>query len=298
MGEKDMAGTVLILGSGGFIGRNLKEYFQKNGRYHVKAPSHRELDLLDEDAVWRYLEQDPPDVVFHCAVYGAGNVLEEQYVLERNLRLFYNLERCHNLYGRMIYLGSGAEYDKRYDICSVREEDIGKSIPGSPYGLAKYIIGRQIEHSENIYNFRIWGMFGKYEDWQTTFLSGCCCKAVKNYPLSIRQDTVFDYLWVEDFCRIAEWAVGHGFQYHTYNLGSGRKMRLSRLAETVLKVGGKDLDIIICREGLGREYTADSSRFRNEYGSDYSTPVEEAIGQLYGWYDGHQEIIDMLELIY
>ena len=289
---------ILILGSGGFIGRNLKEYFLRNGKYDVKAPSHQELDLLDECAVREYLEQNTIDVVFHCAVYGAKTVLEEQYILENNLRLFCNLEKHHALYGKMIYFGSGAEYDKRFDICSVKEQDIGKSIPSSPYGLAKYVIGQQIEHSDNIYNFRIWGMFGKYEEWWATFLSGCCCKAVKDYPLSIRQDAVFDYLWIDDFCKIAEWSVEHEFKFRTYNLGSGRKIKLSRLAELVLKASGKKLDIVICKEGLGKEYTADSSRFLEEYGVDYNTSIETAITELYRWYEAHQEKIDMLNLIY
>lgn len=289
---------ILVLGSSGFIGRNLKEYFLNFSDFEVKAPTHQELDLLDECKVRGYLEKNSVDVVFHCAVFGAKTILEEPYVLEKNLKLFYNLEKCNHLYGKMIYLGSGAEFDKRFDICSVKETDIGKSIPTSPYGLAKYIIGKQIENAYNIYNFRIWGMFGKYEEWQTTFISGCCCKAVKRYPLSIRQDTVFDYLWIDDFCKIAKWAIDHDFKYHTYNLGSGTKIKLSQLADIVLSVSGKKLDVIICQEGLGKEYTADSSRFLKEYGAEYSTPVENAIDELYQWYAENQEKIDMMELIY
>lgn len=293
-----MKKTVLILGSGGFIGRNLKEHFLKNGKYKVKAPSHKELDLLDEHAVREYMEQNAVSVVFHCAVYSAKTAMEEQNILGSDLRLFYNLEKCHALYDKMIYFGSGAEYDKRFDICKVTEKDIGKSIPVSHYGLAKYTIGRQIEHSENIFNFRLWGMFGRYEDWRTTFISGCCCKAIKNYPLSIRQDAYFDYMWIDDFCKIAEWAVEHDFTYHTYNIGSGRKIKLSELAEMVLRVSGKQLDIVICREGFGREYTADSSRLLEEYGRAYTTPMEQAIAELYKWYESNQEKIDLLELIY
>lgn len=290
--------NILILGSSGFIGRNLKEYFQEHTSYHVKAPNHSELDLLQESAVKRYLKANPADVVFHCAVFSTKTLSDEQYVLKNNLKLFYNLEKHHDLFGKMIYFGSGAEFDKRFDICSVKESDIGKHIPDSPYGLAKYTIGRQIEYSENIYNFRIWGMFGKYEDWQTTFLSGCCCKAVKGYPLSIRQDTVFDYLWIADFCKIAEWAVEHKFLYHTYHLGSGRKVKLSELAELIRKISGKSLDMVICREGVGKEYTADSSRFLEEFGKEYTTPMEVAVADLYHWYEENQNIIDMLKLIY
>ena len=50
---------VLLLGGSGFIGRNLKEYFQlKRTDIHLETPTRQELDLLDEQSVKRYLKPD------------------------------------------------------------------------------------------------------------------------------------------------------------------------------------------------------------------------------------------------
>ena len=40
---------ILLLGQSGFIGQNLLEYFQE--KYDIIAPTHQQLDVLDERAV-------------------------------------------------------------------------------------------------------------------------------------------------------------------------------------------------------------------------------------------------------
>lgn len=289
---------ILILGGNGFIGKNLKEHLLSTKKYQILFPTRQELDLLNERAVDEYFNSHSVDVVFHCAIFVPKTLQEEAEIIEKDMRMFFNLEKHQDKYEKMLYIGSGAEYDKSRDIKTAREEDMGQHIPEDKYGFAKYIIGKAIEDSNNIYNFRIWGLFGKYEDWWSTFISGCCCKAIKGYPLSIRQDLYFDYLWVDDFCKVLEWAINHDFNYHTYNVGSGKRILLSEIAKCVKKISGKELDIIICTPGLGREYTSDNRRFHNEYGEDYCTPMEEAMKSLYQWYARNEDMIDMSKLIY
>ena len=75
-------------------------------------------------------------------------------------------------------------------------------------------------------------------------------------------------------------------------------MRLSGIAECVRRISGKRLDIVICRQGLGREYTANRTRLLQEYGGEYATPLEQAISEVYAWYETHAGNIDMMRLIY
>lgn len=196
---------ILITGGSGFVGRNVKEFLERNNSgYKVLAPSSKELNCLNETEVTQYLKKHKFDYVLHFASYGnsVDKSKDAARILDYNLRIFLNFAKNNLLYGKMYYTGSGAEYDKRYDICSVTEMEVGKTIPVDPYGLMKYTVGQMIEKSTNIYNFRLFGIFGKYEYYPVKFISNICCKAIKGLPLTMRQNVYFDYLWINDFCRM------------------------------------------------------------------------------------------------
>lgn len=292
---------ILLLGANGFIGRNLKEFFERrDGAYHIVSPSSAELDLLDETAVRQCLQKGNFDVVIHGAVGNPrrASFLPSKCELEQDLRLFFNLEKYHELYGRMLYFGSGAEFDKRQDIPSVSETEFLNGVPDSEYGFAKYIIGKAIEKSRNIYNLRIFGLFGKYEDWRTTFISGACCKALKDLPITIRQNVYFDYLYIDDFCYAVEWFLTNEPRFHTYHVTSGRKVDLITAAETVKRLSGKNVPIYVCRPGLAHEYTAANDRLLCEFPDFRVTGFDMALTSLLEYYRGILDSIDIYPLLY
>ncbi len=293
--------NILLLGSNGFIGRNLKEYFPKNcPEYTVVAPSSQELDILDETALKSYLSCNRFDVVINAAI---GNPRRDSFIaheteLHQDLKMFFNLEKYCSLYGKLLYFGSGAEFDKRADICSVGEDDFQNGIPTNDYGFAKYIIGKAIERSENIYNLRIFGLFGKYEDWRTTFISGACCKALKGLPITIRQNVFFDYLYIDDFCHAIHWMIDHTPHYRTYHITSGKRVDLLTIAERIKAISNMDVPIYLCQKGLGREYTSSNRRLLREYPEMPITELDAAITDLLEYYQGIIDSIDVYSLLY
>ena len=292
---------VLILGASGFVGRNLKEYLERFDTYELLCPRRSELDLLEESAVSEYLRAHRPDVVIHAAVCRNPNYFRSESPkteLEQDLRMFFNLEKHHDLFGKMLCFGSGAELDKRADIRSAKEGEYPNGVPANDYGLAKYIIGKTVESSENLYNLRLFGLFGKYENWRTTFISGACCKAIKGLPITIRQNVVFDYLYIDDFCPIVRWFVEHEPKYHCYNIASGRKIDLLTIAETVKELSGNDVPVYVCREGLGNEYTADITRLKTELPGFSVEDFSGSARKLYEYYRGIETQIDLLSLLY
>ena len=292
---------ILITGASGFVGRNVKEYLEKkNEEYEIYAPTSKELDCLDEQEVTEYLKKHRFEYVLHFAVYGDGidKTKDGTKILDYNLRIFLNFAKNSMYYGKMYYTGSGAEYDKRSEIVSVSEEEIGQSIPVDQYGLMKYTIQQIIEKSDNIYNFRLFGIFGKYEYYPVKFISLACCKAIKGLPLAMRQNVYFDYLWIEDFCRMVERFLWQEPKFHTYNMVSGQKISLEEICNMVLKVSGKDLPVYICKEGLGKEYTASNKRFLEECPDFVYTPMEQVSEKLYQWYMQNETMIDIYKLLY
>lgn len=292
---------ILMTGGSGFVGRNVKEYLLQKG-YDVYAPTSRELNCIDEEKVAECLKKTRYDVVLNFAVYTDTVDLANNgsKMLDYNLRMFLNFYRHSDLYGRMIYAGSGAEYDKRFPIQSVTEEDIREHlIPKDHYGLMKYTVNQMIERSENIYNLRLFGIFGKYEYWKTKYISNLCCKSLKGLPLSLRKDCYFDYLWIDDFCRLVEMFLHlEKPKYHVYNAVSGVRVSLYELAKLVNEIADVPRDIIVCNEGWANEYTANNDRIRAELPEWELTDMRAAVKELYEWYREHIDSIDNYSLIY
>jgi len=280
---------ILITGAGGFVGRNLKESL--SGRYMIFDPSHKELDLLNSEQLEEYIFKYQINVVIHAAIHvPMFHGAEQEFY--NDMRMFLNLERVSDHLEKIIYFGSGAEFDKRFDIRMVSEDAFGRTVPTSEYGLAKYTMNKIARRSDNIYNLRLFGIFGKYELWDIKFLSNLCCKAVFGLPLTVRKDCWFDFLFVEDLPNIVAWFIEHTPRFHDYNICYGREYRLTELAELVQKVSGKDLPITLLSEERNLDYSADISRLSREIKNLRITPMEQALVQLYNYYDTHRDVVD------
>lgn len=280
---------VMITGASGFVGRNLKEAL--SGRYSVFAPPHSELELLDYDALERYVAEHQIDVIIHAAIHvPLFHGAEKEFF--HDMQMFMNMEKVSRRVEKILYFGSGAEFDKRYDIRMAKEEEIGRSIPVSEYGMAKYTMNAIARRSDNIYNLRLFGIFGKYELWEIKFLSNLCCKAVFGLPLTVRRDCFFDFLFVEDLPDIVSWFIEHTPLWHDYNVCHGREYRLTELAEMVRGISGKDLPIHLLDEERNLDYSADIHRLRTEIGLLHISTMEQALGELYRYYSVHQAEID------
>ena len=286
---------ILLTGAGphGFVGRNLAPRLREG--YEVLTPSSRELDLRDYDAVARYLDDRRVDTVIHGALRSLVRTGPEDIMLH-DLRMFYNLEKLSGRLEKVLYFGSGAEFDKRLPMENIREEDLGRSVPVDYYGLEKYIMALHARESRNIYNLRLFGVFGKYERWQSKFISNLCCKAAYGLPLTVRQNCMFDFLCVDDLAPIVIWFLGHRPQYHDYNVCTGEPIDLVSIAETVLEVSGKELPILVAREGWNLAYTADPGRLAGEMGGLCLRSMRSAIAELYEYYQEHRSEVSFDEL--
>lgn len=85
--------TILLTGSNGFIGKNIKESFLSE-RYRLLTPSSKELNLVNEKEVDDYFHGHSVDVVIHAAGQpGHRNAASCEGLFYNNTRMFFNLER-------------------------------------------------------------------------------------------------------------------------------------------------------------------------------------------------------------
>lgn len=287
---------IFLSGASGFIGRNILE--RLGGKYEILAPSHSELDLLGSGEVRRYLECNRFDVVIHTAnTNDFSNKLTEYEILDRNLRMFYNLEKQNMLYGKMLYFGSGAQYDSQRYIPRMKEDYFGTFLPVDSYGFAKYTMSRIALQSRNVYDLRLFGVYGPYEQWQRRFISNALCRVIKGMPITISQNVRFDYLHVFDLCRITEWFIENTPRHHAYNVCRGESVDLRSIAEYILRLTGSGAEIVVAREGCKPEYSGNNDRLLEEMGGFEFTPLEKGISELYHFYLRNAEKIDPGQLV-
>lgn len=291
-----MEQNVLVTGSTGFIGRNLVE--RLSSTHVLYTPTHAELDLLDEGAVNNYLNGNQIDSIIHCASSGVERRVGQQSgVIEKNLRMFFNLVINSPLYGRLINLGSGAEYDKNLDMRRVKEEDFGRSIPSMEYDFSKFVMGQHVQNSgEDIKHLRLFNVFGKGEDYSQRFISRVICRNLLGLPIEINQNAFFDYFYVNDAVDIINHFVENGSSERIYNIGTGKSIDLLSLAETINEVVDEKSEIIVKKEGLNKEYTGDVSKLMREISDFKFTPLRVAIEELYQYYKEHIGELDRTKI--
>lgn len=286
---------VLLTGAGphGFMGRNIAPFLKDH--YELYTPSSQELNLVNYDDVARYLDENKISVVIHGAAQSLIHT-DGTDVLKHDLQMFFNLDKLSSQLEKVIFFGSGAAYDKNLPMDMVKEEDIGRSIPEHYYALEKYIMTLHARNSRNIYDLCIFGVFGRYEHWQSKFISNLCCKAMYGLPLTIRQNCMFDFMYIDDLPPIVEWFIENKPMYHDYNICTGTPIDLITIANIVKKVSGKDLPIIVSAAGWNKPYTADNSRLKEEMGELKLHTMEQAVKELYAYYEANKDQIPKEEL--
>lgn len=273
---------MLLLGGSGFVGKNMLEHFSSIPGVELDAPRHAELDALDERAVFERLRRCSYDVVLNCLDCSSTSCGPD--FAEKRLRMFHNLAAHSDLYGKMIYFGSGAEYARHLPIERVDEADFGRAIPLDSYGFALYQMSLTSLMSKNIYNLRLFGIFGPHENWGRRFISGCICRALEGLPLTLRQNRLMDYLDVRDLALMTEWVATNEPCHHAYNATSGHAYELLGLARNVQDALGISGDVYVGSEGFSPAYTSKNTAIKTEMGNFSPRSMNESISDLISFY--------------
>lgn len=280
-----MKKSILLTGGTGFIGKNILRLL--SDKYEIYAPKRTELNVVEQSSVDKYLENKHYDIVIHCAILtpGRNSNDKEKDILDYTMRGLLNIKRHENEFEKIIYIGSGAEFNKAQDIINANENSLGESIPTDAYGYGKYILTQIARNSKNIYNLRIFGCYGEGEQ-ERRFIRSAITDCLHNKPITIRQDCVFSYVLVDDLVEIINKIINIKCKYHDYNICNTKPYKLSELAQIIREKMDNSMEFIIQNSGLNNEYTGDNSRLKKELEdfefTDISTGIEKEIKWLKG----------------
>ena len=283
---------ILLTGGNGFIGKNIQESFLSE-KYEIIAPRSFELNLIDADNVDNYFKDKFFDVVIHCAAKpGHRNAKDKTNLFYSNLRMFENLERQKDKYSKFINIGSGAIYDVSKNITNVEENDLFKTIPADEHGFCKYVEHKLIEKLDSFIDLNIFGIFGKYEDWEIRFISNAICKTIFYLPITIRQNRRFSYLFINDLMPILDYFIQNDVEYKSYNVVPDKNVELLEIAKIIKDISKKDIEIKVSQNGYGLDYTGSNIRLKKEIDSLAFTDITESVKTLYRYYEQNKSLIN------
>ena len=243
-----MKGRILFTGGGGFIGCQIIPLLREDG-WEVVRPRSGQVRLDFEEEVDTLFEDGDYDAIIHGAIVGGrrdGDDSKKTFMT--NMRMFENLFRHVDKCGLFINLDSGASLCRP----ALKEEpdpwDLGKRVPGDPYGFSKYCIAHRVLSHRKGRNLRIWGCFGPLEQPTRFFATN-----IKNYinkkDITLIKDRKMDFIYADDLYKIVSYYLNNGenIDIKDVNCVYPDKYYLSDLAEMINNLD--DYKVNVTREG-------------------------------------------------
>ena len=268
--------NILLTGSGGFIGSHLKIHLKD--KFNLLTPRSYELNLLDNNSLEKFFCKHKIEFIIHSASCGVRITPDATLddVAKPNIQMFNNLANFVNNNCPMITLGSGAEYDKSRPLIHIKEDEFGKFIPKDPYEYSKYIISKEIEKREHILNLRIFGIYGQNEHCSRV-TSSIINANLKKEPVILNQNVKFSFIWIDDFCKIVEYFINNRTEEKFLNIAGSESIEIVDLAKIVNNFSDYKSEIIVKKDGLNNEYTADNSKLMKELNEFEFTSYEKGL---------------------
>jgi len=289
---------IFITGAQGFVGKNLVEWFLRNG-YDVLFPGFEELDLTCADSVQAYLEAHQVDVIVHSATTLRNGTDYPQDVCENNLRMFFNLVRKMKPSTKLINFGSGSEYSRQYWHKKMPETFFDTHVPEDPHSFSKYVISKYIENNthQNMVTLRIFGIFGKHEDYRYKFISNAICKNLLHLDIVINQNVNYDYIYVDDFCDVVKYFVENDVAHRSYNVTPTASIDLITIASLINEISDFKSPIHVLNDGVGVDYSGDNARVLSECSGLEFMTYKNSISDLYAHYKTNVSSLNKAALV-
>ena len=230
---------ILITGASGVVGKILHLHLAP---WHaVTALNGRsELDLMNRQATDAYFTRHQFDVVIHCAVAGADNVLSTApSITHTNLVMWDNLKAQSRSFDRLINMASGCELG-----CEPqrREIDLTEQLPLLPYGLSKNLIARDVLKTTGWYNLRLFGLIAQtrlFWKLQEAAVAG-------KTKFDIYDDKYMDYIHEDDLAKIVRTYVESKISLpNDVNMVYEKKYKVSEVVARYIDDMGFDLELNI-----------------------------------------------------
>lgn len=298
---------IYVAGHRGLVGSAIVRSLEAKGYQNVIGRTHKELDLLSQQAVRDFFEAERPDVVVLAAAkvggINANNTAPADFVYD-NLQIQCNVIKCCHDYNvkKLLFLGSTCIYPKMAP--QPISEDALLTGPleetNEAYAIAK-ISGLEMcrffkkQYGDDFISCMPTNLYGPYDNYD---LSGSHVMpamirkfhdAKQNQVPSVELwgtgTPLREFLYVDDMADACVFLLEHYSGEQHVNIGTGKEVTIKELAEIVKHVVGYTGEIVWNNDmpdGTPRKLT-DVTKLHN-LGWTHQVELEEGVQLAYDWF--------------
>lgn len=298
---------IYIAGHRGMVGSAIVRRLQHGGYANLITCTRQELDLLDQHAVFDFLEAEKPDYIFLAAAKVGGIQPNSTY---RADFIYQNLTIQNNIiWGALqagikdlCFLGSSCIYPR--DCPQPIKEEYLLTGPleqtNEPYAVAKIAGIKLCESCNRQYGSRYvsvmpTNLYGPNDNYDLNYSHVLPALIRKAYEAKLRGDNEYvvwgtgnprrEFIYVDDLADACVFLMEHSVVDGIYNIGCGEDVTIRELAETVMEVIGFRGKVVFDGskpDGTPRKLL-DVSRMTS-LGWHAKTPLRDGIAKAYAAY--------------
>ena len=205
---------ILITGANGMLAKSVKARLKKGNELICTDVSN--LDITDEEAVMKFVQENKPEYIVNCAAYTAVDKAEEVYDLAEKI----NSEGPANLAksaktidATLVHISTDYVFDGDLDVSKsyVEEDEVG---PVTVYGKTKLHGEEQVKkNTDKYYIFRTAWLYGEGNNFVRTMLK----LGQEREEVSVVADQHGSPTYAEDLANIIGQAIEKKIPYGTYH---------------------------------------------------------------------------------
>lgn len=204
---------ILMTGANGMLAKSVRKRLEGN---EVICTDVEDLDITDENAVLKFVEETKPEYIINCAAYTAVDKAEEagEIVEKINADGPANLAKAAKQIGAvLVHVSTDYVFGGDLDIEKVYKEDDTK-LPVTAYGITKLHGEEKIqENTDKYYIFRTAWLYGDGNNFVRTMLN----LGEQRDEISVVCDQHGSPTYAEDLANIIGEAIEKKIPYGVYH---------------------------------------------------------------------------------
>ena len=304
----DKKTKIYVAGHRGMVGSAIYRVLKSKGYLNIIGKSSSELDLRNQNEVFKFFKEEKPKVVINAAAKVGGilanNNFPYQFLME-NMQIQNNLidGSFKNRIEKFIFLGSSCIYPK-YAPQPLKESYLmsdNLEPTNQWYAVAK-IAGVKSCHAlrkqykKDFFSLMPTNLYGYNDnfDLESSHVLPAMLRKFHEAKVNNNADVILwgsgkpmrEFLFVDDLAKAVVFSLENKLIEHLYNIGSGKEISIKKLAELIQKIIGHKGKILwdgSKPDGTPRKLM-DVSKIKKLGWGKYSTELEDGIKKTYEWF--------------